>query len=548
MSSADEYSPFGGYLAKAKPQRTASSATSWSTFSQKLALSGRRADATLPRKPIAVERKAVGMLSETEAEEWRSYHNISAFGSCPPPVTTFSQLRALGFLPESTLTSFAAQHFKSPTPIQAQAWPVLFHGNDFVGIAKTGSGKTLAFMVPAIAHMTAQPPLRLNDGPLALALAPTRELAQQIEEETRKVLPDNMSCTCVYGGTEKIQQLQKLRTGIHVLIATPGRLLDFLNTKKTNLLRVTYLVLDEADRMLDMGFEPQVREICSQIRSDRQTMMFSATWPKEIEALAKAFMRDFLRVHIGSTELLANPDVAQRFVFTTEAQKFSECLQILSRHKGCRVLIFTKMKRTVDELESQLRRSGQTHTVYGLHGDKEQRQREWILGKFKLEANVVVVATDVAARGLDIKDLQVVVNYDFPMTLDDYVHRIGRTGRAGEKGTAYTFVSKKEPQITPQVVQDLVSLLEKAKQSVPPEMQRWLTERPVRSGSGVSRTRASPFTYTSGVRPTGPTFSCVDDDIADAKTEHRSLFGVSVKRRNDEREDQPTKQRGPRRE
>ncbi|RNC30996.1 ATP-dependent DEAD/H RNA helicase, partial [Trypanosoma cruzi] len=245
---------------------------------------------------------------------------------------------------------------------------------------------------------------------------------------------------------------------------------------RINFFRVTYLVLDEADRMLDMGFEPQVRAICGQIRPDRQTLMFSATWPKEIQRLAAEFQKDWIRINVGSTELLANKDVTQHFILTQEHAKMDELKKLLANHRNQRVLIFCKTKRTADDLEWQLKRWG--YDAMAIHGDKEQRQREFILERFRKDPRLCLVATDVAARGLDIKELETVINYDFPMQIDDYVHRIGRTGRAGAKGEAFTLITKREKQITPAVVTELIAIVDRAQQQVPDWLREWGEQRP----------------------------------------------------------------------
>lgn len=413
-----------------------------------------------------------GLLLPEEADAWRAEHAVTIIGeNCPPPMPEFHMLT---MLPNFILKKFEVQGFKNPTGIQAQSWPILFQHRDFVGIAKTGSGKTLAFIVPAIAHIAVQQQLRAGDGPIVVVLAPTRELAQQIEEETKKVLPNTMRCACVFGGAPKGPQIAQLRDGVHILVATPGRLIDLLEIRRTNLTRTTYLVLDEADRMLDMGFEPQVRGICSQIRPDRQTIMFSATWPKEIQALASSFMRDVIRIHIGSMELLANPDVTQHFIRASEYDKFQELKTLIDANRDRRVLVFCKTKNTADQLERQLRQVG--HDTFAIHGNKEQRQRDYILDRFRRDGKANLIATDVAARGLDIKELEIVINYDFPMQIDDYVHRIGRTGRAGKKGDSYTFISQTETQLTPKVVAELVKILQKAKQDIPDWMTEWASQ------------------------------------------------------------------------
>eukprot|EP00388_Colpodella_angusta_P043911 GDKK01061066.1.p1 GENE.GDKK01061066.1~~GDKK01061066.1.p1 ORF type:complete len:388 (-),score=91.16 GDKK01061066.1:391-1554(-) len=326
------------------------------------------------------------------------------------------------------------------------------------------------------------------------------------EDETKKILPTTMRCACIYGGTPKGPQIQLLRDGVHILVATPGRLIDMIEIKRTSLMRTTYVVLDEADRMLDMGFEPQVRGILSQVRPERQTLMFSATWPKEIQALAATFQREFIRIHVGSTELLANPDVTQHFIHTPEDGKFAELRKLMATHRDTRVLVFCKTKKTADFLERQLRAVG--FDIMAIHGDKEQRQREYILDRFKRESKLTVVATDVAARGLDIKQLDVVINYDFPMQIDDYVHRIGRTGRAGCKGESFTFISKAEDQITPAVLQQLLKIITKAGQTVPDFLNEWANSRTKysaikrqRDGFGPSNSRGPQLHYNHSSAP-----------------------------------------------
>ncbi|KAF8289300.1 putative ATP-dependent DEAD/H RNA helicase [Trypanosoma cruzi] len=361
--------------------------------------------------------------SDAEVAQWLRENRITIYGDrVPQPMLLFSDLVA----PDSIHQSFIDLGYKEPTPIQSIAWPILLNSRDLVGVAKTGSGKTMAFMVPAALHIMAQPPVRPGDGPIALALAPTRELAVQIEEETRKVLRriPTIATTCLYGGAPKGPQIRTLRAGVHVAIATPGRLIDLLEMRATNLLRVTYLVLDEADRMLDMGFEIQIRKICSQIRSDRQTLMFSATWPQEIRNLAASFQRDFIRVHVGSEDLVANNDVCQHVIVVEEYDKQRRLEEILQKLGRQRVLIFVKTKRTADSLHGSLRRilGG---AVMAIHGDKEQSQRDYVLDRFRRDDRSVLVATDVAARGLDIKNLDVVINFDMPTNIEDYVHRIG---------------------------------------------------------------------------------------------------------------------------
>ena len=493
----------------------------WVVFNSKAVAEGATAKAAK-----ASEELGSG-LNEEDTVKWRKEHDITIVGNnCPTPMPDFNMLT---MLPPFIQQKFAVQGFTAPTAVQAQSWPILFQNRDMVGVAKTGSGKTLSFIVPAIAHISAQDELQHGDGPICVVLAPTRELAQQIEVETKKVLPSTMRCTCVYGGSPKGPQLQQLRMGIHILVATPGRLIDFLEIRRTNLYRCSYFVMDEADRMLDMGFEPQVRSICSQMRPERQSLMFSATWPKEIQKLASQFMRDFIRINVGSTELRANPDVTQHFVFCGEQEKFFNLKKIMTQYARKRMLVFCKTKRTADFLEKQLKGGG--ITAMALHGDKEQRQREFILDRFRKDSKLVVVATDVAARGLDVKELDVVINYDFPMQIDDYVHRIGRTGRAGAKGDAHTLLTKREDQVTANTVRILCGLVSKAGQTVPPEMEEWARDMSFSNNRGGGRGRRPGYDMFARKGPNPVQYQHANRPSFDAShkppAQNRQFFGLN---------------------
>merc|ERR1719203_2065643 len=310
-----------------------------------------------------------------------------------------------------------------------------------VGVAQTGSGKTLAYLLPMLVHIRAHPPLRPGDGPVGLVMAPTRELAMQIQGEVNKFTRSTgLRCTAAFGGVSRYGQASELRRGTEILVATPGRLLDFLESGVTNLKRVTYLCLDEADRMLDMGFEPQIRKVVSQIRPDRQTLMWSATWPREIQRLARDFCReDPVKLTIGTEELSTNPDITQQIEVVGEYEKRERFMSWIrdAAAGGQKILVFSETKRGADSLCRELQY--QQLSAAAIHGDKDQRSRDRTLAEFKSGRVNTLIATDVAQRGLDIKDVAYVVNYDVPKTMEDYIHRIGRTGRAGAKGTAVTF-------------------------------------------------------------------------------------------------------------
>lgn len=403
-------------------------------------------------------------MSGQSATAWREENKITLFAEkVPDPMTSFEEVQ---HFPKAVRRSFEAQGFKNPTPIQAQSWPILLQKRDMVGIAKTGSGKTYAFMAP-ILHLLCNEYNEAAEGPQVCVLAPTRELAQQIDEETKKILPKNVYSICCYGGTSKRPQIEALQQGAQIVIATPGRLLDLCESGVTNLHSVQYLVLDEADRMLDLGFEPSVRAICAQIPRERQTVMFSATWPETVQELASKFQKEVVRIHVGSTELLANNDVTQNFVFVKHGgQKMGELRKILQRYQGKRVLVFALFKKSVNYLEGQLR----DIRPIAIHSDKTQEHRERMLETFKKTEGSILIATDVAARGLDVKQLEVVVNYEFPLQIDDYVHRIGRTGRAGAKGTSITILADDEAYYDGFAARDLEKILEKANQPIPKQI------------------------------------------------------------------------------
>ncbi|CAK9198049.1 unnamed protein product [Sphagnum troendelagicum] len=414
-------------------------------------------------KNFYVEHPAVTALTEDEVTAYRRKREITVEGrNVPKPVRTFEEAS----FPDYVLHEVLKAGFTEPTAIQAQGWPMALKGRDLIGLAETGSGKTLAYLLPAIVHVNAQPYLSPGDGPIVLVLAPTRELAVQIQQEATKFgASSKIKNTCIYGGAPKGPQIRDLQKGVEVVIATPGRLIDMLEARHTNLRRVTYLVLDEADRMLDMGFEPQIRKIVSQIRPDRQTLYWSATWPKEVEFLARQFLVDPYKVTIGSQDLKANHAIEQIVEVVSEYEKYPKLIKLLEQiMDGSRLLIFMETKRGCDQVTRQLRMDG--WPALSIHGDKSQAERDWVLSEFKAGKSPIMTATDVAARGLDVKDIKCVINYDFPGSCEDYVHRIGRTGRAGAKGIAYTFFTAANARHA----RELLSILVEAGQPVNPEL------------------------------------------------------------------------------
>jgi len=405
-----------------------------------------------------------------EVERLRNEHEITLVrgaGRIPNPIMDFAD----GNFPDVIMKEVVRAGYVKPTPIQMQGFAIALRGEDMVGIAQTGSGKTLAFILPGIIHAMNQQPLdRRETGPLLLVLAPTRELAQQIQEVAHQFGQSvRMRNTCVFGGAPKGPQLRDVENGCEIVIATPGRLIDFLEMGKISLNRVTYMVLDEADRMLDMGFEPQIRKIFEQIRPDRQVLMWSATWPKEVQQLANDFLsKDFVQINIGALDLHANHNILQIVDVCEEYQKEAKLARLLEEigcQQGSKIIIFVETKRKADELTRLMRKDG--WPAMCIHGDKQQKERDWVLGEFRTGATSILVATDVAARGLDVDDIKFVINYDYPNNSEDYIHRIGRTGRKGNTGTSYTLFT---PNNGPKA-RDLIQVLTEAKQVVNPKLQ-----------------------------------------------------------------------------
>lgn len=317
------------------------------------------------QKDFYKEHPSVTARSHHEVQEFLRKKEISVIGgNAPKPVFYFEEA---GY-PEDIMATIRQQGFVEPTAIQAQAWPIALSGNDFVGIAQTGSGKTLGFILPGFIHLRSQPRLRRGDGPIILVLAPTRELAQQVEGVSNTFgRPCGIRTCCVYGGASRGPQIRELERGVEVCIATPGRLIDFLDSGKTNLKRCTYLVLDEADRMLDMGFEPQIRKIIDQIRPDRQTLMWSATWPKEVKGLATDFLKDYVHINIGSLDLSANHNITQIIEICQDYEKEYKLTKLLEQIMGeaeNKTLVFVETKRKTDELTRRLRSQGWPAPLY----------------------------------------------------------------------------------------------------------------------------------------------------------------------------------------
>ncbi|KAL5545596.1 hypothetical protein UlMin_005283 [Ulmus minor] len=414
----------------------------------------------------------------------------------PPPVNTFAEID----LGDALNHNIRRCKYVKPTPVQRHAIPISLAGRDLMACAQTGSGKTAAFCFPIISGIMQEHNLQRPRGmrtvyPLALILSPTRELSCQIHEEAKKFsYQTGVRVVVAYGGAPINQQLRELERGVDILVATPGRLVDLLERARVSLQMIRYLALDEADRMLDMGFEPQIRKIVEQMdmppRGVRQTMLFSATFPKEIQRMASDFLANYIFLTVGrvgsSTDL-----IVQRVEFVHEADKRSHLMDLLHAQKENGVhgkqsltLVFVETKKGADSLEYWLCSNGFPAT--SIHGDRSQQEREYALRSFKSGNTPILVATDVAARGLDIPHVAHVVNFDLPNDIDDYVHRIGRTGRAGKTGLATAFFNDNNLSLA----RPLSDLMQEANQEVP----AWLTRYASRSyggGGGGGRNRRS---------------------------------------------------------
>ncbi|XP_023215209.1 probable ATP-dependent RNA helicase DDX23 [Centruroides sculpturatus] len=413
-------------------------------------------------------------LEEMTERDWRIFRedfNIAIKGGrIPNPIRHWKEC----FLPKVILDIIEQLGYKEPTPIQRQAIPIGLQNRDIIGVAETGSGKTLAFLIPLLVWITSLPKIErvedVDQGPYSIILAPTRELAQQIEEETIKFAKMlEIRTVAVIGGLSREEQGFRLRLGCEIVIATPGRLIDVLENRYLVLSRCTYIVLDEADRMIDMGFEPDVQKILDYMpvtnqkpdnedaedeekmlanfmtkHKYRQTVMFTATMPPAVERLARSYLRRPAVVYIGSAGK-PTERVEQIVYLVAESEKRRKLLEILEQGVEPPVIIFVNQKKGADVLARGLEKMG--YNACTLHGGKGQEQREYALASLKSGSKDILVATDVAGRGIDIRNVSLVINYDMAKSIEDYTHRIGRTGRAGKHGVAVTFLTKEDSHL-----------------------------------------------------------------------------------------------------
>eukprot|EP00187_Rhodella_violacea_P014111 CAMPEP_0184712330 /NCGR_PEP_ID=MMETSP0314-20130426/2879_1 /TAXON_ID=38298 /ORGANISM="Rhodella maculata, Strain CCMP 736" /LENGTH=793 /DNA_ID=CAMNT_0027174737 /DNA_START=1 /DNA_END=2382 /DNA_ORIENTATION=- len=471
------------------------------------------------------ERRRAGEGRRRSGPPRRSIQEIAAFYAergidvegrgVPPPVQEFGELPAC--VGESVIRVMRDIGFERPTPVQSMVWAAALSGRDTVGIAETGSGKTMAFVLPLLVHVwgnkrleeirrekeeraggaaTAAAEARLMTDsdpdeeprdddfvvnqldatkfvaePRAIIVVPTRELAVQIEEECNRLAGAGIHTLSLFGGASKAQLEHQLRRGVDVALVTPGRLVEALEAGDVSLHKVSFVVLDEADRMMELGFEPQLRAMMGQLRPDRQTVMTTATWPREVVSLSKDFLPraalDAVVVRCGfMTDTTVNKNIKQIVTVCDLKDRLRLLHGLLAEiEQEERILVFVSSKHLADQLCFGLRRRG--YSALAVHGHKPQDERLWVLNQFRSGRARIVFCTDVVARGLDFKDVNIVVNFDYPKNgLEDYVHRIGRTGRAGAKGTAYTFFPRELYKTAPELIQQL----READQDVPAEL------------------------------------------------------------------------------
>ena len=348
---------------------------------------------------------------------------------------TFDELK----LSQETLAALERADYEHPSPIQAGLIPVALQGSDVIGQAQTGTGKTASFAIPILEQLKPRKEVR---GIQALILVPTRELAVQVREEVEKLaFGRQVTCLALYGGKPVRGQIEKLRQNPQIIVGTPGRLLDHIGRRTVLLDHISMLVLDEADRMLDIGFRPDIEKILRRCPTTRQTMLLSATIPPPVERLARQYMRDPQKLDFSSKDITV--DTIDQYYFTVDGrQKFELLVRLLKRDQPKQAIVFCRTKKGTDRIYRRLSKS--TKLVACIHGDMDQKARDRAMASFRKEEARVLVATDVVGRGIDVTSISHIINFDIPHFCDDYVHRVGRAGRMGREGIAYTFVTPEE--------------------------------------------------------------------------------------------------------
>lgn len=489
------------------------------------------------RKNFYTEPIDLSELTEEEVANLRlELDGIKVRGvDVPKPVQKWSQC-GLGV---QALDIIRKLGYDAPTSIQSQAIPAIMSGRDVIGVAKTGSGKTIAFLLPMFRHIKDQRPLDAMEGPVTLIMTPTRELATQIHKECKPFLKAlDLRAVCAYGGAPIKDQIAELKRGAEIIVCTPGRMIDLLaanSGRVTNLKRVTYVVLDEADRMFDMGFEPQVMKILANVRPNRQTVLFSATFPRNMEALARKTLNKPVEIIVGGRSVVA-PEISQVVEVRNDDSKFMRLLEILGNlysideNEDARALIFVDRQEAADSLLRDLMRKG--YPCMSIHGGKDQVDRDSTIDDFKAGIFPILIATSVAARGLDVKQLKLVINYDAPNHLEDYVHRAGRTGRAGNTGTAVTFLTEDQERYSV----DISKALRQSGQEVPAEVQKMVDNFMEKVKAGKEKTSGSGFG--------GKGLERLDQERDAARNRERKTYKTGEEGEEEEKEEEK-KEKGP---
>lgn len=482
------------------------------------------------KKNFYVEVPELAKLTDEEVDELRlSLENIKVIGrSCPKPAICWAHCG----LSRKIMDVLKKSNYLKPTPIQAQAIPAIMSGRDVIGIAKTGCGKTLAFILPMFRHILDQPKLARGDGPIAVIITPTRELSTQICSDIQKFTKGlGLRVVAVYGGPNISEQIGMLKPGAEIVVCTPGRMIEILTVNSgrvTNLNRCTFLVLDEADRLFDMGFEKQIRSVVDLIRRDRQTVMFSATFPKIMEAHARKILTRPIEIQVGGRSIVCK-DVEQHIEIIEEDDKFLRLIPILQKHVDAQTsaIVFVSKQERAESLLEDLMQAYSPNCLV-LHGGIDKDDRDSTFARFKSGQARVLVATSVAARGLDVKNCVCVVNYDVTNHYEDYVHRCGRTGRAGNKGFAYTFITPDQGQFAA----DIIRALELSNEQVPAELQNlWDTFK------AESERLGKKVWASSGFRGRGFKFDEAEAQQADEKKRYqKKSLGLQ---NSDDEDDEP---------
>ncbi|KAM3135874.1 hypothetical protein pb186bvf_012003 [Paramecium bursaria] len=413
----------------------------------------------------------IQQLDQQQIIKIRKEYQITVKGNhVPTPIISFAHLN----FDQKLIDKISSQKFTKPTAIQSQALPCLLQGRNIIGVAKTGSGKTVAYVWPMLIHVADQRAVEIKEGPIAIVILPTRELGQQVYMETKKYAQEfKISVAALLGGENKHFQWKELRSGVDIIVATPGRLIEMIKKKATNMHRCTYVVIDEADSLFSLGFEQQIRSILGQIRPDRQISLFTATMKKKVKQLCVEMLEDPIVISVGEGDNQVNEDIKQIPVIVEKEEEKLKWLQKNMENflaKG-KVLIFVAQIGQCEQLLNDLK---PVYNGLTLHGDKIQHERTQIINQFKTKINLLI-ATDVASRGLDIKEIRTVINYFPPKNADIYIHRIGRTGRAGNTdGVAYSLVTKDDWKLAILLIKNL----ELAGQVVPTELEEIATIDP----------------------------------------------------------------------